>query len=198
MNDTSHIDITHHRTGYNNHHHECLEGGMYKTQCELGDRLYALTVLEDIDKNIIFFISHLIIKYGLNDPRYGWYIKNMKRDYRSSSIQETHPLEEGETSYVVNNGDIVSLCIRYYSGRDSITYHDMNTLMFVSLHELSHIASVDTTHEPIFWDVFRWVLKEAVMLGIYKPVDYARHPSEYCGKMHITYSPLYDISRFDI
>lgn len=191
MNDTSHIDITHHRASYNNHHHECLEGGMYKTQCELGDRLYALSVLEDIDKNIRYLISHLLDKYGVKHPRYGRYIKNMQRDYKSSSIRETHPLEQGETSYVINNGDIMSLCIRYYAGGDSIAYHDINTLMFVSLHELSHIAAEDTTHEPIFWDVFKWILKEAVMIGLYRPVDYGRQPHEYCGKMYITFQPLY-------
>ena len=44
---------------------------------------------------------------------------------------------------------------------------DINTLTFVALHELSHIATKSVGHGQEFWQNFKWVLQNAKAAGIY-------------------------------
>ena len=69
---------------------------------------------------------------------------------------------------------------------------DENTLTFVALHELSHIATKSIGHTTEFWENFKFILKEAVKLGHYEPINYKEKPKEYCG-MNITDNPYYDL-----
>ena len=69
---------------------------------------------------------------------------------------------------------------------------DINTLSFVSLHELSHIATESIGHNQDFWQNFKWILQNAKEAGIYSPVDYKKYPQEYCG-MTINDNPYYDL-----
>jgi predicted metal-dependent hydrolase len=68
---------------------------------------------------------------------------------------------------------------------------DENTLMFVAIHELSHVASVSIGHNKEFWDNFKFLLKEAKDAGVYKMVDYSANNQEYCG-MTITDNPYFN------
>ena len=56
---------------------------------------------------------------------------------------------------------------------------DENTLTFVALHEISHIATVSIGHKKDFWENFKFI-KNAVR-GIYEPKDYKKNPKKYCG-----------------
>jgi hypothetical protein len=82
------------------------------------------------------------------------------------------------TSYSVNKGEEVVFCIR--SKKDH-RIHDFNLLMYVAVHELAHIACPEVGHTELFFDINRFLLKRAVELGIYTPVDYQAAPTEYCG-----------------
>ena len=64
--------------------------------------------------------------------------------------------------------------------------------MFVALHELSHIATKSIGHTTEFWNNFKFILKEAVKIKIYEPVNYKKKPKNYCG-MKITDNPYYDM-----
>lgn len=67
-----------------------------------------------------------------------------------------------------------------------------NDMLFVLLHESAHIANYnDTGHSPRFWEVFKFILHEATMSGVYVPTDYHRKPIDYCG-LYVDYQPLYD------
>ena len=44
-------------------------------------------------------------------------------------------------------------------------------------------------HTPEFWANFRRMLQDAMAVGIYKNVNYARSPQPYCG-ITITDSPV--------
>ena len=65
---------------------------------------------------------------------------------------------------------------------------ELNTLVFVGIHELSHIASVTKGHGDEFWDNFKFLLENAVKAKIYTPEDYSKESVDYCG-MKITDSP---------
>jgi hypothetical protein len=49
------------------------------------------------------------------------------------------------------------------------------------VHELAHIMTTEIGHTPLFWSNFRFLLREAVDIGLYKKVDYFKEPSDYCG-----------------
>ena len=67
---------------------------------------------------------------------------------------------------------------------------DKNTLMFVALHEMAHVASKSIGHNDEFWDNFAFLIGEAEKIQIYYPIDYSQKNAEYCG-MTITSSPYF-------
>ena len=89
-------------------------------------------------------------------------------------------------AYSVNKGEELSICLRE---KDTEKFMDQNTIIFVAIHELSHIMSVDTGHTKEFWDNMKFLLEEASKIGVYSPVDYANNPVKYCG-IDITDSPI--------
>jgi hypothetical protein len=88
------------------------------------------------------------------------------------------------TSYSVNKGEQIVLCLRT---KNKLV--DINTMMFVVLHEYAHIVTVSVGHTEEFWDNFKWILEESINIGIYVKQDFAKENVEYCG-MTITDSPL--------
>ena len=61
----------------------------------------------------------------------------------------------------------------------------------MALHELAHIMTLSIGHTEEFWTNFKFLIKEADIINIYKPIDYKETPVTYCG-MDITDNPLYD------
>ena len=90
----------------------------------------------------------------------------------------------GYTSYSINKGEQIILCLR---NNDKLV--DINTLFFVVLHEFAHLATESIGHTEEFWDNFRWILEEAINIGLYIKQDFKIKNVEYCG-MSITSSPL--------
>jgi hypothetical protein len=68
----------------------------------------------------------------------------------------------------------------------------LNTLTFIAIHELSHITTKSIGHKQEFWQNFKFMLENAVDIGLYSPEDYKKQPKEYCG-MKITDNPYYDL-----
>jgi hypothetical protein len=99
---------------------------------------------------------------------------------------EESPFEDDTSSYTVNKGELIALCIRNKEDKD---FHDWNTLLFVLIHELGHVASVTTGHNEEFIRNFKWLLERANEAGLYKPVDYSKSPITYCG-VRVTNNPM--------
>ncbi len=113
-------------------------------------------------------------------------------NYNPDVIYENDPAYGNDTSYTVNKGEKLCLCLRSKSDPSKLV--DYNTLMFTILHEISHIANyAGWGHKTDFWTIMKFILHEAVLVGIYKPVDYGKYPVNFCG-LDITYQPLYDKS----
>ena len=70
---------------------------------------------------------------------------------------------------------------------------DPNTLMYVAIHELAHIATKEIGHTPNFWRNFKFLLTQAKLINVYNPIDYKNEPQEYCG-MTIKDNPYYDVN----
>jgi len=106
-----------------------------------------------------------------------------------SRFEESTPAAE-HTSYSVNKGEKVHLCLRQRDGTQESLVQE-NVMVFVSLHEVAHIITPTIGHGPDFWNNFAWILKQAEEIGIYKYQDFKAHPVSYCG-ISITDSPSYD------
>jgi hypothetical protein len=118
------------------------------------------------------------------------FVKQMIRNFDAdpSRFSESAP-DASYTSYSVNKGEKVYMCLRQRNEREELV--DENVITFVSLHELAHIGTADIGHTPNFWNNFGWLLKRAEEIQIYQFQDFAAHPVEYCG-IRITDQPTYD------
>jgi hypothetical protein len=115
--------------------------------------------------------------------------KKLVDGYNPKTIQETLPTSE-HTAYSENKGEKIAFCLNTRKGGNKLI--DENTLMFVALHELTHVGTTSIGHTPDFWRNFKFILENAIEIKIYKPVDYRKHPVGYCG-MTITDNPYYDM-----
>lgn len=118
------------------------------------------------------------------------FVVQMARNFDAdpSRFSESAP-DASYTSYSVNKGEKVFMCLRQRNAREELV--DENIITFVALHELSHIGTTEIGHTPQFWNNFGWLLKRAEEIQIYQFTDFAAHPVEYCG-IHITDQPTYD------
>lgn len=121
-------------------------------------------------------------------------VQQLIHNYDAKDIHEISPLnKDGSTSYTENKKTLI-LCLRRKKADENGDHplHDINTMMFVVLHELTHMMNDEWGHPYEFWVLFKFVLENAVEAGVYTPVDYKRNPLVYCG-MDITYNPLFDL-----
>jgi predicted metal-dependent hydrolase len=105
------------------------------------------------------------------------YIKNLIDRTKEINIMET-PSDEKHTSYTINKGEKIVLCLR---SKYLNNIHDMNTIMYVVIHELAHVACPEYGHTPLFKKIFVFLLKESEKINIYKSIDYRIKPQDYCG-----------------
>lgn len=85
------------------------------------------------------------------------------------------PLREGDSAYTENKA-VITLCLK---NPESGGYYDMNTIMYVALHELGHIVSKTHGHNDEFKSNFSTLLRQAARKGIYDPRRSI--PTTYCG-----------------
>ncbi len=116
-------------------------------------------------------------------------VKRLAEKFNPDKIVETLPTSE-YTAYSENKGKKIAFCLNKKKDNDK-NLIDPNTLMFVAIHEMSHVATVSIGHGVDFWDNFKFLLKEADKAGLYKPINYKKENEEYCG-MTITDNPYYN------
>lgn len=130
-------------------------------------------------------LQNLIDGLDLEDKEKGKYNKKLKDNFNSDYITENIPGSQ-YVAYSVNKGEELSLCVRE---KDTEKFMDDNIILFVAIHELSHIMTPENGHTPLFWDNMKYLLEQGSRMGIYKPVDYGKYPEMYCG-MEITSTPM--------
>jgi len=133
----------------------------------------ALELMAKLHTNMDKFVKDLQKKYP-NDEK----IKRLVFGFNRVKIEEA-PDEDDSTSYTINKGDLMALCLR--EKKPSNPLHDYNTLLFVIIHEMAHIMSISEGHNSEFIENFRYLLKEATTMGYYIPVNYKESLIEYCG-----------------
>ena len=178
-----------------------VDGQEHRVQCDYADKEKAADLLADLNSVAEQLIEHLDNKYGDKNNDRGKMTRNLRQRYRGyERLVETDPNNKiNDTSYTLDKGYLVSMCLRKSKDKNLSDFHSKNLLRFVFVHELTHIAANVQQHPQRFWDAFRWMLSEAVLIGLYQPINYANEPVEYCANaLKVSYSPLYDNSLNDI
>jgi len=116
-------------------------------------------------------------------------VQRLVKNYNPQKVMETLPTSE-YTAYSENKGEKLAFCLNKEKTENN-NLIDEHTLMFVSIHELSHIMTKSIGHKSEFWQNFKILLENAKEAGIHDPEDYKKKPREYCG-MKIHDNPYYD------
>lgn len=104
-------------------------------------------------------------------------LQNLNKKYSHKAIREGVENQE-YTSFSLDKKEI-HFCIKSRDGTNLI--YDDNLLLFVSIHEISHMASPTEGHDSNFRNVFKYLLQVAHEIGVYTPVDFKSSPVNYCG-----------------
>jgi hypothetical protein len=116
-------------------------------------------------------------------------VQRLVKGFDQTVIKETLPTSKF-TAFSENKGEKIAFCLNKKK-QNNENLIDEHTLMFVAIHELSHVMTLSIGHKTEFWDNFKFLLENAKDAGIHQPVDYSEKPQEYCG-MTISDSPYYD------
>lgn len=178
-----------------------IDGLRYRVHVSHGNFTRAADLMAVLNARVIDLLRHLRRKYpeSATGPR-AVATRRLLNRYNPDNLAENSPRDpEGDTSYTIDKGAILALCLRRKEFSDDgdtsndYNLHDLETLTFVTLHELAHIAIEDLDHPPAFWSAFKFILLEGREAGVVDGVDYRKTPTIYCG-MAVDYNPLYDPS----
>jgi hypothetical protein len=154
------------------------------------DKKTAANFLAKLRSNIYLLSDYVYDKLQSpnlrSTPRYNEfkpYILQLRSKIRNVVIKESAE-NTVYTSYTVNKGEQIIFCIRSKSIASLVSdnnIHDFNLVMYVLLHEISHVACPEFDHTPLFKKIFKFLCEEAIEMGIYTKIDFRREPKEYCG-----------------
>lgn len=145
---------------------------------KLPDYKQSSELLYNIIINLFELRDHLV-KNKNNYPQIKEYIEYMEPNFtRRRTLIYENAINSSYTSYCVNKGEEIVFCMRF---KPSLKLHDLNTMMYVAIHEMAHTACPQNGHPPLFSFIFRGFLQIATVLNIYKYVDYSSQPIMYCG-----------------
>ena len=160
-----------------------VDGNTYCVRDRLKLEL-AADKLAEVTNNMNAVVNHCKEKYPNREN-----VKRLVDGYNPEKICETLPTSK-YTAYSENKGEKLAFCLDTEKKNGQLI--DINTLTYVALHELAHIATVSVGHTEEFWNNFKFLIIEADEINVYKPVDYKNKPVRYCG-MEIKDNPFYDV-----
>lgn len=141
-------------------------------------------LLARVTQKLKKLVKHMSEKYPDREN-----VKRLVKNFNPKKIYETLPTSK-HTAYSENKGEKIAFCVT--KKKNGTQLIDENTLTFVAIHEVAHVATKSIGHNKEFWNNFKFLLENAKEIGIYSPVDYKKKPQEYCG-MDITDNPYYDM-----
>lgn len=137
-------------------------------------------LLEEITNNM-FKLKDYLYQNVEKFPDMREYIKQLNRnlDKERTLIYENDPKSD-LTSFSVNKGEEIALCLK---SKKTGTIHNINLMMYVTIHEMAHIACPEIGHGDLFKKIFKFLCEQGIVIGVYKYDDYENNPIEYCGMM---------------
>lgn len=149
-------------------------------------------LLAKLKENIYAFSNYLYKKLNeldQNSPEFERYqefkpyILQLKMKIKNVIVRESST-NSVYTSYTINKGEQIIFCVRSKSIMrilNSSDIHNINLVMYVALHEISHVACPEYNHTDLFMKIFHFFCEEAIEMGIYHKIDFNNSPREYCG-----------------
>lgn len=118
--------------------------------------------------------------------------KQLQENFDATAIKEVMP-NSAYTAFTQNKGETIEFCLTQKKDQEDVEgLIPEHTLMFVFLHEISHLANKSIGHGPEFWAIFRKILVFAREFKIHEPLDYKLKNKEYCGTK-ISDNPYFDM-----
>ena len=145
------------------------------------DKFMAADLLAKIKQNMITLLNHCNKQYEKDEN-----IARLYGRFDADAIAEGTE-DARYTTYTLNKGEKMVFCLRTRDTDDRI--HDENLMTFVAVHEMAHVMTVSEGHTEEFNKNFKFLIQEAVKIGIYKPINYRESPQRYCG-INVTDTPL--------
>lgn len=154
--------------------------GKYYLVRNVSDKQEGANTLARLRQNIIILSDYLNKNKELERyKQYAQYIDLLHEKVESIVIVESTQ-DSIYTSYSVNKGEQIVFCLRQRKLPNDL--HDLNLLMYVVLHEISHVACpVYDNHGPLFREIFAFITKSAIELNMYKKIDFVNNNQDYCG-----------------
>lgn len=131
----------------------------------------AADMLAELIQDSNKLVQHMLAKYR-DYPE----TMRLYENFNKNDITEGSP-DSGYTSYSINKSSIV-LCLRQ---KDSNEFANKNVVRYVLYHELAHLMTASIGHTKEFWDNFKFLLQEAIAIGVYEKQDFNNNPQPYCG-----------------
>jgi len=119
------------------------------------------------------YLKNNIDKY----PKYKKYIQQFCNRINNVILRE-NTTNSKYTSYTVNKGQEIYLCLR---SKHTKQLHDINLVMYVTIHELAHVACPEIEHTELFTNIFIFLLDVSEKIDIYEDIDFKENPIEYYG-----------------
>lgn len=142
----------------------------------LPDKQNACDILAEI-KQRLGYLRDFLVKNKMKNKQYIKYINLLDTRFDNIIIKEKTE-KNNFTSYSINKGEEIIFCLR---SKNNDVLHDLNLIMYVAIHEISHVACPEIGHTPLFKKIFKFFLEEAIKIKIYKYDDYYNNIKEYCG-----------------
>lgn len=159
--------------------------GLHYEMQNLPNKEDAVKIMANLREKLMRLFTHYKQDLALSqDPPITRFLERFTPD-----VFVENDMQSKDTSYSENKGQKIVVCLRDKTKPPQYPLIDENTIMFVMLHEMAHLATQTIGHTQEFWLNFKRILGDAVQLGIYHPVNYAHTPVSYCG-MQITDSPI--------
>ena len=110
-------------------------------------------------------------------------IKRLLRN-KEVKLEEVSKKYADQAAYSINKGERIGMCVKSTDG----SFEHENTMMFVYLHELSHIMTQTYAHDDNFWRNFGVLIEAAIQCNVYSYQEFGSKPRTYCGHK-ITHTP---------
>lgn len=118
---------------------EAFSDKRYYLVRKLDDQQEAANLLASINKDLIALTQHMMAKFPKSQDA-----KRLYKNYNRNALSEGS-IKSGYTSYSVDKGEKIVLCIRQADN----SFVDKNTIMYVAIHELAHIMTKEVGHPNI-------------------------------------------------
>jgi len=151
---------------------------------DLPDAQKAANMLEKIKQNTMKLVEYLNKNDNKNDKdddknEFSKHIDQLTTRIKTTIFSENSG-DNDYTSYSVSKGEELVFCLR---SKHKDKMHELNLLMYVVLHEISHIACPVYGHGPLFKKIFAYFTRKAIEIDIYTQIPFESEPKEYCGIM---------------